>query len=107
MQQNVRGELVQGTETPGTYCELSNIHNIRTNILFLDQCQTHDNESAFSWVDYTVLGAMLFISCGIGVFYGFFAKKHENSHDFLLGGSSMGTFPMAMSLAARLANLII
>lgn len=45
---------------------------------------------------------MLVVSCGIGVFYGFFHRKHENSQDFLLGGSSMGTFPMAMSLAARL-----
>lgn len=57
--------------------------------------------NTFSWADYLVLGAMLVISCGIGVFYGFFGGKHESSDDFLLGGSSMGTFPMAMSLAAR------
>ncbi|PBC33280.1 Sodium-coupled monocarboxylate transporter [Apis cerana cerana] len=60
----------------------------------------------FSWVDYTVLAAMLIISCLIGTFYGFIAKKQETSQDFLLGGSSMGTFPMAMSLAASFITAI-
>lgn len=49
---------------------------------------------------------MLLVSCLIGTFYGFFAKKQETSQDFLLGGSSMGTFPMAMSLAASFITAI-
>lgn len=53
-----------------------------------------------------VLAAMLVISCLIGTFYGFFAKKQETSQDFLLGGSSMGTLPMAMSLAASFITAI-
>lgn len=60
----------------------------------------------FSWADYAVLGSMLLVSCMIGTFYGFFAKKQETSEDFLLGGSSMGTFPMAMSLAASFITAI-
>ncbi|XP_035741642.1 uncharacterized protein LOC118450204 [Vespa mandarinia] len=60
----------------------------------------------FSWADYAVLGTMLLVSCMIGTFYGFFAKKQETSEDFLLGGSSMGTFPMAMSLAASFITAI-
>lgn len=60
----------------------------------------------FSWADYMVLAAMLLISCLIGTFYGFFSKKQETSKDFLLGGSSMGTFPMAMSLAASFITAI-
>lgn len=55
----------------------------------------------FGWEDYSVLSAMLIISVGIGMFYGFFSGGHKSSEDFLLGGSTMGTFPMAMSLAAR------
>ncbi|KAI4497491.1 hypothetical protein M0802_007502 [Mischocyttarus mexicanus] len=39
-------------------------------------------------------------------FYGFFAKRQETSEDFLLGGSTMGTFPMAMSLAASFITAI-
>lgn len=58
------------------------------------------------WADYLVLGSMLVVSCGVGVFYGFCGKKQETGSDFLLGGSSMGTFPMAMSLAARYNWLI-
>ncbi|XP_071873911.1 sodium-coupled monocarboxylate transporter 1 [Bombus fervidus] len=60
----------------------------------------------FSWADYMVLAAMLVISCLIGTFYGFFAKKQETSQDFLLGGSNMGTLPMAMSLAASFITAI-
>ncbi|XP_076684546.1 sodium-coupled monocarboxylate transporter 1 [Andrena cerasifolii] len=60
----------------------------------------------FSWADYMVLAVMLVISCLIGTFYGFFSKKQETSQDFLLGGSSMGTFPMAMSLAASFITAI-
>ncbi|KAL6261225.1 hypothetical protein P5V15_008750 [Pogonomyrmex californicus] len=60
----------------------------------------------FSWADYTVLATMLLISCLIGTFYGFFSKKQETSEDFLLGGSTMGTFPTAMSLAATFITAI-
>lgn len=60
----------------------------------------------FSWVDYTVFATMLIVSCLIGTFYGFFAKKQETSQDFLLGGSSMGTFPTAMSLTASFITAI-
>lgn len=59
----------------------------------------------FHWEDYSVLAAMLLISCGIGVFYGYFGEKQTTGDDFLLGGSSMGTFPMALSLAARFVLL--
>jgi len=60
----------------------------------------------FSWADYTVLAMMLLVSCLIGTFYGFFSKKQETSQDFLLGGSSMSTFPTAMSLAASFITAI-
>ncbi|XP_012261214.1 putative sodium-dependent multivitamin transporter [Athalia rosae] len=60
----------------------------------------------FSVADYAVLATMLIVSCGIGMFYGFFTKKQETSQDFLLGGSSMGTVPMAMSLAASFITAI-
>lgn len=55
----------------------------------------------FHWQDYLVLATMLLVSCAIGVFYGYFGEAQTTSDDFLLGGSSMGTFPMALSLAAR------
>ncbi|KAJ8722725.1 hypothetical protein PYW07_003905 [Mythimna separata] len=63
-------------------------------------------EVLFHWEDYSVLGAMLLISCLIGVFYGYFGEKQTTGDDFLLGGSSMGTFPMALSLAASFITAI-
>uniref|UniRef100_A0A6P7F9A0 Sodium-coupled monocarboxylate transporter 2 n=1 Tax=Diabrotica virgifera virgifera TaxID=50390 RepID=A0A6P7F9A0_DIAVI len=68
-------------------------------------CQEQTKKNSFSWEDYLVLGIVLVISCGVGVFYGCF-NKNKNSNDFLLGGSSMGTFPMAMSLAASFITAI-
>ena len=59
------------------------------------------SDSTFTWPDYAVLAAMLVITASIGLFYGFFGPKQKTASDFLLGGSNMGTFPMAMSLASR------
>ncbi|CAH1395632.1 unnamed protein product [Nezara viridula] len=54
----------------------------------------------FSWIDYLVLGVVLVGSCLIGTFYACTGPKQTTSADFLLGGSSMGTIPTALSLAA-------
>lgn len=80
----------------------------RTKMMEEEECLKEHPKllNYFSWADYTVLGMMLGISCLIGTFYGFFSKKQETSEDFLLGGSSMGTFPMAMSLAASFVTAI-
>lgn len=75
-----------------------------------DEEKCHDEHPTllhyFSWADYAVLGTMLLVSSLIGTFFGFFSKKQETSQDFLLGGSSMGTFPTAMSLAASFITAI-
>ncbi|XP_044018363.1 sodium-coupled monocarboxylate transporter 1-like [Aphidius gifuensis] len=74
------------------------------------QKQCNDNNPViinfFSWIDYTVLSIMLIVSCLIGTFYGFLSSKQETNNDFLLGGSHMGTIPMAMSLAASFITAI-
>ncbi|XP_053625246.1 sodium-coupled monocarboxylate transporter 1 isoform X2 [Plodia interpunctella] len=49
---------------------------------------------------------MLIVSCAIGIFYGYFSEKQTTGDDFLLGGSSMGTMPMALSLAASFITAI-
>lgn len=78
-----------------------NITKTRKIDLVLSQNETV-LDVLFHWEDYSVLAAMLLISCLIGVFYGYFGEKQTTGDDFLLGGSSMGTFPMALSLGARL-----
>jgi hypothetical protein len=59
------------------------------------------NNNRFHWPDYLILVVVLVVSASIGLFYGYFGPKQKTASDFLLGGSSMGTFPMAMSLASR------
>lgn len=71
------------------------------DVLWYDAGMQHGLMNKFSIADYGVLLCMLVISCGIGMFYGFFGQKQKTSSDFLLGGSQMGTYPMALSLAAR------
>ncbi|CAB3363685.1 Hypothetical predicted protein [Cloeon dipterum] len=55
----------------------------------------------FSWVDYAVFVGMLFFSALIGIYFAFFAKQKQNTtNEYLMGGRSMGIFPISMSLIA-------
>ncbi|XP_026316074.1 sodium-coupled monocarboxylate transporter 1-like isoform X2 [Hyposmocoma kahamanoa] len=55
----------------------------------------------FDWLDYLVFGMMLFLSVLIGVYYAFFAKQKQNTTaEYLMGGKTMGMFPISMSLIA-------
>lgn len=65
-----------------------------------EKCVNPHSEAHFGWEDYMVVVAMLVVSCCIGVFFCLFDKSQVTSEDFLLGGGTMGTFPMAMSLAS-------
>lgn len=56
----------------------------------------------FDWLDYLVFGGMLLCSALIGVYFAFFASKKQNTtSEYLMGGKTMGMFPISMSLIAR------
>lgn len=56
----------------------------------------------FDYIDYIMFGAMLLISALIGVYFAFFAKiKQNTTSEYLMGGKTMGIFPISMSLIAR------
>jgi Na+/proline symporter len=55
----------------------------------------------FGWLDFSVFGMMLGFSALIGVYFGFFDKKQESRVDYLFGGKTMKTLPVAVSLVAR------
>lgn len=65
----------------------------------------------FGWPDYLVFVFMLMSCSMIGIYFGFIQKKppkgegHES--DYLVGGRKMKIFPVAMSLIARLDDLIL
>lgn len=55
----------------------------------------------FSVLDYTIFILVLVISAAFGIYYGFLSKKKQNNTaEYLLGGKSMGTLPIALSLIA-------
>lgn len=60
------------------------------------------DESAlhFGWVDYLIFTLTLTMSLMIGIYHAW--KGSANSTmEYLLGGKTMGIFPIAMSFAAR------
>jgi len=61
----------------------------------------------FSWLDFLVFGIMLCLSALIGVYFAFFAKKKQNTTaEYLMGGKTMGIFPISLSLIARYVETI-
>lgn len=75
------------------------------NDLPLEECSNPSHKAVFSAYDYTVLLAMLAISLGIGIFYGFFKKSSGSSNEFLLG-SEMSIFPVTLSLTTSFITAI-
>ncbi|XP_053695458.1 sodium-coupled monocarboxylate transporter 1 [Sabethes cyaneus] len=62
---------------------------------------TENPYGQFSTEDYTVFAVMLSVSAAIGVYFGFFqGKKQQTTEDYLLGGRQMKTLPIAVSLIA-------
>lgn len=71
----------------------------------IEECSNPSHKATFSPYDYTVLLAMLVISLGIGIFYGFFKKSGSSSNEFLLG-SEMSIFPVTLSLTTSFITAI-
>ncbi|XP_032679849.1 sodium-coupled monocarboxylate transporter 1-like [Odontomachus brunneus] len=57
-------------------------------------------ELTFGWTDYTLFGGLLGVSMLIGVYFGFFSTKQDNTTEYLLGGKTMSFVPISMSLIA-------
>ncbi|XP_068084240.1 sodium-coupled monocarboxylate transporter 2 [Anabrus simplex] len=60
-----------------------------------------DPRKLFDWIDYVVFGLSLVLSALIGVYFAFFAPQKQNTtSEYLMGGKTMGIFPISMSLIA-------
>jgi SNF family Na+-dependent transporter len=62
------------------------------------------NIKFFDWLDYTLFILMLVLSTLIGVYFGFWGKKEDTPKEYLHGGKTMSTIPVAVSLVARLVE---
>lgn len=74
------------------------------NIMGIREINASDFSSAmrhFTWVDYFVFSIMLGLCMAIGIYYSLMRSTY-NSQDYLVGGRTMKTFPVSMSLIARL-----
>ncbi|KRT79021.1 hypothetical protein AMK59_8383 [Oryctes borbonicus] len=61
----------------------------------------HDIDRYFDGIDYLVFAIMLVVSALIGVYFAWFAKVKQNTtSEYLMGGKTMGIFPISMSLIA-------
>lgn len=77
--------------------------DISENIEKLDKI--NQNAQFFTALDYGLFGLMLLLSAAIGIYFGFFAKRKQNTtQEYLLGGKKMKFFPIAASLIASHIN---
>lgn len=71
----------------------------------VESCDQVDPGSFSIW-DYSVVIGMLVISCGIGVFYGFFDKGATSSAEDFMLGTEMSVLPVTLSLATSFITAI-
>lgn len=60
----------------------------------------------FAIADYAVFVSMLAVSAIIGIYYAIKDRANTSTADFLMGGRSMGVFPVSMSLLASFLSAI-
>jgi Na+/proline symporter len=63
--------------------------------------------SFFGWLDFTLFVLMLVVSTMIGIYFGFWGKKEDTPKEYLHGGKTMSTIPVAVSLVARLVYSVV
>ncbi|KAK9685310.1 Sodium:solute symporter family [Popillia japonica] len=76
------------------------------NIMGIREINASDFSSAmrhFTWVDYFVFSIMLGLCMAIGIYYSLMRSTY-NSQDYLVGGRTMKTFPVSMSLIASFTS---
>lgn len=55
-----------------------------------------------TWIDFVAFFSMLIVSALIGIYFAYFAAEKQNTvGQYLMGGKTMGVFPISMSLIAR------
>ncbi|XP_070393598.1 sodium-coupled monocarboxylate transporter 2-like [Dermacentor albipictus] len=63
-----------------------------------------DDTPKFGGVDYAVLGAMLSVSSGIGLYFAWRDRRDQSNQSFLLGNRQLGLLPVSLSMMASLQS---
>lgn len=61
---------------------------------------TESERGYFHWIDWLVFALMLLVSAAAGLWH-FRRAQKSTTQDYLLGGRSLGLFPVSASLVAR------
>ncbi|PSN54821.1 hypothetical protein C0J52_02922 [Blattella germanica] len=62
--------------------------------------ETEATRLFFDWLDFTLFGLMLGLSTLIGIYFGYWGKKEDSPKEYLHGGKTMSTLPVAVSLVS-------
>lgn len=66
-----------------------------------DRLLHHMDTLLFKPLDYSFFVLLLLLSCAIGLYYGFFAKRKQNTTEqYMLGGKKMNIYAVSASLVA-------
>lgn len=109
-EQVVLGRLVKATDAFGSSAraEILRVNCVNWKVtagiaMITESFRAGSTETVyFSFVDYLVLAFLLIASSLIGLYYGFIAKKRQDSTaEYLQGGKEITLFPISMSLIAQ------
>lgn len=110
----VRGEILEGSAASQEHVDFNNAAKLLLSSFKaqravamegVEECSEPTHKANFSGIDYFCLLAMLVVSLGIGIFYGFFETGGSSSDDFLLG-SGMSLLPVTLSLTTSFITAI-
>ncbi|XP_076388479.1 putative sodium-dependent multivitamin transporter isoform X1 [Megachile rotundata] len=68
--------------------------------------QKDDKVSTLQWPDYLVIGVMLSISSGIGIYYRFTGGRQRTAEEYFSANRSMGVVPLAIALTVSFMSAI-
>ncbi|KAK9295989.1 hypothetical protein QLX08_009846 [Tetragonisca angustula] len=72
----------------------------------MDEQSKDDSTSTLQWPDYLVIGVMLSISAGIGIYYRFTGGRQRTAEEYFSANRSMSVVPLAIALTVSFMSAI-
>ncbi|CAK9812757.1 Putative sodium-dependent multivitamin transporter [Anthophora plagiata] len=72
----------------------------------MDENRKDNSTSVLQWPDYLVIGVMLSISAGIGIYYRFTGGRQRTAEEYFSANRSMGVVPLAIALTVSFMSAI-
>ncbi|KAK3776314.1 hypothetical protein RRG08_039900 [Elysia crispata] len=100
--EGLREQQASGAKTPRVH-----IQNFQQRVRCGVMAAVLEPQRGFHVVDYVVMGVVIAVSLGIGVFHAVRGKRNNNTDEYLVGGRSMSFLPTAISLVASFESSIM